>query len=117
LRDCIEFDTVKSVKPIVFLGDSLARIRDFPDLARSEAGYQLREVQKGFEPADWKPMKTVGPGVREIRIRGGPGVYRVIYLASLGQQVVVAHAFQKKTRTTLRHDIDLAATRLRGWKG
>jgi phage-related protein len=52
LRECLEFDTLEFVKSIVFLGDSLARIRDFPDLARSEAGYQLREVQKGFEPVD-----------------------------------------------------------------
>jgi phage-related protein len=117
LRPCIEFDTVNSVKPIVFLGDSLARIRDFPDLARSEAGYQLREVQKGFEPADWKPLRTAGPGVREIRIREGAGAFRIIYLASGGQQVIVAHAFQKKTKTTSRHDIDLAAIRLRAWKG
>jgi phage-related protein len=117
LRDCIEFDTVKFVKPIVFLGDSLVRIRDFPDLARSEAGYQLREIQKGFEPADWKPLKTVGPGVREIRIREAAGAFRVIYLASVGEQVVVLHAFQKKTQGTSRHDIDLAGSRLRAWKG
>jgi len=32
------------MKPIVFLGDSLARLRDFPEDARSEAGFQLREV-------------------------------------------------------------------------
>jgi len=117
LRECLEFDTLEFVKSIVFLGDSLARIRDFPDLARSEAGYQLREVQKGFEPAEWKPLKTVGPGVREIRIREAAGAFRVIYLASVGEQVVVLHAFQKKTQATSQHDIDLAASRLRAWKG
>ena len=117
MRECLEFDTLEFVKSIVFLGDSLARIRDFPDLARSEAGYQLREVQKGFEPVDWKPMKTVGPGVREIRIREAAGAFRVIYLASVGEEVVVLHAFQKKTRATSQHDIDLAASRLRAWKG
>ena len=100
------------MKSIVFLGDSLARIRDFPDLARSEAGYQLREVQKGFEPVDWKPMKTVGPGVREIRIREAAGAFRVIYLASVGEEVVVL-----QTQGTSQHDIDLATSRLRTWKG
>jgi phage-related protein len=104
------------VKPIVFLGDSLARLRDFPDEARSSAGYQLREVQKGYDPADWKPMKTVGPGVREIRIREAAGAFRVIYLASLGDSVVVLHAFQKKTQQTPQKDIDLAAGRLKAWK-
>ena len=57
------------MKPITFLGDSLARLRELPDAVRSEAGYQLSEVQLGNDPADWKPMKTVGPGVREIRVR------------------------------------------------
>ena len=84
---------------------------------RSEAGYQLREVQKGFDAADWKPLKTVGPGVREIRIREAAGAFRVIYVASVGEQVVVLHAFQKKTQGTSQHDIDLATSRLRAWKG
>jgi len=105
------------VKAIVFLGDSLARLQDFPDQARSVAGYQLREVQKGLDPADWKPMKTVGPGVREIRIREASGAFRVIYLATLGDSVVVLHAFQKKTQQTPQKDIELAASRLRAWKG
>jgi phage-related protein len=104
------------VKPIVFLGDSLSRIRDFPDLARAEAGYQLWEVQRGADPADWKPMNTIGPGVREIRIREAAGAFRVIYLASAGDVVVVLHAFQKKTESTAKTDIDLASRRLRDWR-
>lgn len=57
------------MKPISFLGDSLARLRDFPDDARAEAGHQLSEVQNGSDPDDWKPMKTIGLGVREIRVK------------------------------------------------
>src|SRR5271154_986046 len=112
LRNSIEFDTLVCVKAIVFLGDSLARIRAFPDLARSESGYQLREVQKGNEPNDWKPLKSVGPGVREIRIREAAGAFRVIYVASAGDKVLVLHAFQKKTEATPKQDIDLAGSRL-----
>jgi len=114
---CIDIDTVRVVKPIVFLGDSLARLQAFPYQARSFAGYQLREVQKGLDPADWKPMKTVGPGAREIRIREASGAFRVIQLATMGDSVVVLHAFQKKTQQTPQKDIDLAASRLRAWKG
>jgi phage-related protein len=104
------------VKPIVFLGDSLSRIRDFPNLARAEAGYQLRQVQCGFDPTDWKPMKAVGSGVREIRIRESAGAFRVIFLASVGDAVVVLHAFQKKSQATAKQDIELAARRLREWR-
>ncbi len=105
------------MKQIAFVGDSLACLRDFPDDARSTAGYQLREVQKGSDPSDWKPMTTIGSGVREIRIREASGAFRIIYVASIGDQVVVLHAFQKKTQKTSQKDIDLAATRLRLWKG
>lgn len=105
------------VKPISFLGDSLARLRDFPEDARSEAGYQLSEVQRGNDPDDWKPMKAIGPGVREIRVREASGAFRVIYLATLADRVLVLHAFQKKTQQTPRRDIELAARRLREWKG
>ncbi len=62
-------------------------------------------------------MKTVGPGVREIRIREESGAFRVIYVATLPDAVLVLHAFQKKTQATPRRDIDLAASRLRAWKG
>jgi phage-related protein len=105
------------LKPITFLGDSLARLRDFPPDARAEAGHQLREVQQGNDPADWKPITTVGRGVREIRIRKVSGAFRVIYLASSGERVVVLHAFHKKTQQTPQRDIELAASRYRAWKG
>ncbi len=104
------------MKSIAFLGDSLAQLREFPEDARSEAGFQLREVQKGNDPADWKPLKTVGPGVREIRIRDQAGAFRVIYLATVGDTVVVLHAFQKKTEQTARRDIELATSRLQLWR-
>ncbi len=105
------------MKRIAFVGDSLECLRDFPADARSTAGFQLREVQKGNDPSDWKPMKTVGSGVREIRIREASGAFRIIYVASIGDQVLVLHAFQKKTQKTSQKDINLAATRLKLWKG
>ncbi len=104
------------MKRITFLGDSLSRLRNFPADARTEAGYQLSEVQAGRDPGDWKPMKSVGPGVREVRIREASGAYRVIYVAALADQLLVLHAFQKKTQATLKKDIDLAAKRLREWR-
>lgn len=104
------------MKPITFLGDSLACLRDFPDDVRSEAGFQLNEIQLGNDPADWKPMKTIGAGVRELRVRDARGAFRVIYLATVADRVLVLHAFQKKAQATPKRDIDLAAKRLREWK-
>jgi len=61
-------------------------------------------------------MSPVGRGVKEIRVRDESGAYRVIYLATLADRVLVLHAFQKKTEQTAQKDIDLAAKRLREWK-
>lgn len=106
------------VKSIIFLGDSRDRLREFPDKARSGAGFELGKVQAGDEPADWKPMPSVGPGVREIRVRDAAGAFRVVYLAAVEEGVLVLHAFQKKTQATPKADLDLdlAAKRLRTWK-
>ena len=91
-------------------------MRDFPNDARREAGHELYQVQKGHDPSDWKPMPTIGAGVREIRIRDADGAYRVIYVATFADAIHVLHAFQKKSRKTAQRDLDLAMTRLRQLK-
>lgn len=101
------------MKELVFLGDSLERLRDFPEAARKEAGVQLHKVQQGLEPSDWKPMASVGQGMREIRIRDEAGAFRVLYITRIEDAVFVLHAFQKKTQQTAKRDLDLAAARLR----
>lgn len=60
-------------------------------------------------------MSSIGKGVEEIRIWDDTGTYRVIYTARLKNEVVVLHAFQKKTQTTSRHDIDIAKERYAQW--
>jgi phage-related protein len=99
------------MKSIRFLGDSLESLREFPDDARQDAGYQLDQIQRGMQPTDFKPMPSVGKGVEELRVRDESGAFRVIYIARLPQAVFVLHAFQKKTRTTARKDIEIARER------
>ena len=99
------------VKPIEFLGDSLRSLREFPDDAKHDAGYQLDRVQHGLQPDDFKPMPTIGKGVEEIRVRDDSGAYRIIYTARLADVIYVLHAFQKKTQATSKRDIDLAKQR------
>ncbi len=66
----------------------------------------------GLEPSDWKPIPTVGRGVREIRIHH-EGQYRVIFVAKIDDAVHVLHAFQKKTQKTRKKDIEVARQRLK----
>ena len=104
---------MQKAKPISFLGNSLSVIREFPDIARIEAGAELYRVQRDLEPSDWKPMPSIGAGVRELRIRDETGAFRVVYLAKYDEAVYVLHAFQKKTEQTAKRDIDLAIQRLK----
>lgn len=100
-------------KPVEFLGTSLDDLRAFPPSAKREAGYQIDQVQNGLDPDDWKPMNTVGQGVKEIRIHDSDGAFRVIYVAKFADAVYVIHCFQKKTQKTNKADIDLASKRYR----
>ena len=101
------------LKPTTFHGDSLNRIRDFPDDVRRQVGHELYQLQKGEDPNDWKPLSAIGAGVREIRIRDAFGAFRVIYIAGLGGAIHVLHAFGKKSQKTAQRDLDLASARLR----
>jgi len=98
-------------KPVEFRAGALDGLRAFPIAARREAGYQLDQVQQGRDPDDWKPMSTIGQGVREIRIREADGAFRVIYVAKFEAAIYVLHCFQKKTQKTSREDITLATRR------
>jgi len=65
----------------------------------------LDRVQRGLEPTDWKPMTSIGQGVREIRIQE-QGQYRIIYVAKFEDAVYVLHAFRKKTQKMSKPGID-----------
>ena len=105
------------IKPVQFRGDALDALRGFPDDARQDAGFQLDKVQRGRDPDDWKPMRSVGAGVKEIRIRDVAGAFRVIYLATFADAVYVLHCFQKKSEQTSGKDVDLARKRFRDLMG
>lgn len=99
------------MKNVDFRGSSLADLRCFPDPAKRESGYQIDKVQNGLEPDDWKPMETVGAGVKEIRVRDDSGTYRVLYVAKFEETVYVLHCFKKTTPKTSKGDKDIAAKR------
>jgi phage-related protein len=100
------------MKPLNFIGSSLDDLRNFPDEARKAAGFELHSVQSGLEPNDWKPMPSIGRGVKEIRIHV-LGEWRIIYVAKFEDAVYVLHSFQKKSQKTNLNDIELARKRFK----
>ena len=47
-------------KPIDWRGSSLKDLQAFPDDAKHRAGYQLRKVQQGDQPDEFKPTPEIG---------------------------------------------------------
>ena len=95
------------LKQVHWIGDSRARISAFPAEARQEAGYQLERVQAGRDPADWKPMPSVGLGVNEIRVREDGGAFRVFYVVRFAEAISArdsgAPPRSSSKRRSLRH--------------
>ena len=100
------------MKPLKFMGGSLADLANFPDAAKKIAGFELWQVQVGAMPSDFKPMPTVGVGAYEVRIKVH-GQWRVIYVARHMDAVYVLHCFHKTTPKTAKADVDLAGKRYR----
>ncbi len=107
----------KEEKDVVWMGDSLGVLQAFPKAVRADLGSDLRRLQIGEMPLDSKPMKTVGPGVRELRARDRNNQFRTMYVARKGTEIVVLHCFVKKSRTTPKNDINTAKERLKVFDG
>jgi len=98
------------MKPVVWLGNSLVRLRAASVEIRADAGYQLDLVQRGEAPTDFKPNPSVGSGVFEIRVHG-ENEFRVFYVARFEEAVYVLHCFFKKTRATRKTEIEVGRRR------
>lgn len=96
----------------MFVGSALKDLKAFALDARRAAGFQLDLLQQGEEPFDWRPMKTIGRGVNEIRITEESGAFRVFYVVNRPDAVYVLHALRKTTQKTEMRDIELARARL-----
>ena len=100
------------MKNLKFIGTCLDDLKAFPPEVRRAAGFELDTLQRGLQPSDWKPMKSVGAGAYEVRLHVS-GEWRVIYVAKFSNAVYVLHAFQKKTQKTRQQDIEIARSRYR----
>ncbi len=102
------------LRPVVWLGNSEEKLRDFPDGAQKLLGDELQLIQFGGMPKDAKPFKGVGSGVLEIALRYASDAYRVVLAVQIGTRIYVLHAFQKKSKkgiATPKRDVDLIKKR------
>lgn len=104
----------KTIKPVIWVGDSRKQVRSFPEEVRQDIGVSLFDVQKGDTPNNAKPFKGVGSGVMEIVTCHDSNAFRTVYAVQIGKRVYVLHAFQKKSPRgikTAQQDIELIKNR------
>ena len=99
------------------MGNSLDVLQAFPKTVRADLGAYLRRLQIGEVALNSKPMRTVGPGVRELRARDRNNQFRTMYVARKGSEIVVMNCFIKKSRATAKTDINTAKERLKAFNG
>ena len=66
-----------------------------------------------------KPMKGLGSGVYEVALAWRGEAYRTVYIAQMGPDLWVVHAFRKKSTKgikTPKHEIELIRERIKRLK-
>lgn len=107
---------VQSLKPLIWLGDSLRTLKTFPGVVQDEMGYAIYLAQCGEKHVSAKPLKGLGSGVLEVVSDHRGDTFRSVYTVRFSAQVYVLHAFQKKSKrgsATPKTDMDLIARRLK----
>ena len=91
----------------------------FPVVAQREVQRALTVAAEGRTADVAKPVKGLGAGVYEIALRFRTDAYRAVYAVTLGEDIWVVHAFQKRSRIgikTPRREIDLIRERIKRLK-
>tara|TARA_R110002073_G_scaffold9346_1_gene47948 strand:+ start:503 stop:835 length:333 start_codon:yes stop_codon:yes gene_type:complete len=93
------------MKSAKFLGNSLKVIRGFPATAKQCIGNEIHRLQRGADPTAMRPMREVGAGVFEIRVREELSWFRAFYVSKFEDDIYILHAFEKKRNRTAPKDI------------
>ena len=105
------------MKPLNWVGSSLADLRDLPDAVQDEVGYALYVAQQGGKHSTAKPLKGFkGAGVLEIVESHDGEAYRAVYTVRLETAIYVLHVFQKKSKRGIaipQADMELVRQRLK----
>ena len=103
-------------KPVIWMGDSLDVLREFPAPVQDEVGYALYLAQIGGVHVEAKLLTGVGSGVVEVVSDHRGDTFRTVYTVRLSGTVYVLHAFQKKSKkgvATPRRELNLVKARLK----
>ena len=108
-------DALERSRKLVWLVDSLDRLRGFPVAVRKRLGFALYQAQIGQRHESAKMLRGFGETIWQVRADDPSGTYRTVYVAQFQDAVYVLHAFQKKAKSgiaTPHRETDLIRQRL-----
>lgn len=103
----------KQDKPLVWLHGEV-KSPPFSSLARIEAGYLLRLLQKG-EKLNFphsRPMTMIETRCHELRINDEKSTWRIIYRLD-SDAIIILAVFNKKTQKTPKNVIEICQKRIK----
>ena len=103
-------------KPLVWMHGEIAT-PPFSSNARIEAGYLLRQVQKGIKLSlpQSRPMPSIGTRCHELRINDENLTWRIIYRIYT-DSILIIEVFEKKTNKTPKPIIDICKQRIKRYE-
>ncbi|MES0491582.1 MAG: type II toxin-antitoxin system RelE/ParE family toxin [Leptospirales bacterium] len=102
------------MKDVVFDPNARKAIKGFPKDAKMEFGKLLVVLQEGkvLGMPNSRPMPSVAKGASELRIKDRSGNFRIFYYTKVKDELLIFHAFMKKTSNTPIREIEVAKKRL-----
>ena len=103
-------------KPLVWMHGEITT-PPFSANARIEAGYLLRQVQKGIKLSlpQSRPMSSIGTRCHELRIIDENLTWRIIYRIYT-DAILILEVSEKKTNKTPKSIIDICKQRIRRYE-
>lgn len=100
-------------KPLAWIHGEV-RTPPFSRVARLEAGYLLRALQRGdsLSMPHSRPMPSIGQRCHEIRITDERIDWRIVYRID-PDAIVILDVFEKKSKSTLQQIVDACRRRLK----
>jgi len=89
----------------------------FAAKARIEAGYLLRQIQKGIKLSlpQSRPMPSIGTRCHELRINDKNLTWRIFYRIYT-DAILILEVFEKKTNKTPKSIIDVCKKRIKRYE-
>jgi phage-related protein len=109
----------RKTRPVSWVKAALKDFDSFPEDAQSIILAALTIAAEGGKPDIAKPMHGLGSGIFEVALAFRGDALRVIYAVQLANEILVIHAFQKKSKRgikTPKREIDLVKDRLKRLK-